>query len=134
MPGNKKAFLKHVRGRGRPKENTGLVLAEDGDAEKAAAFRASCASVFNDADGPRAARAPAPERGSGDFPWADAGTLRDQLVSAERSRALPAFTPALGRSWPTLRQDPLDRPPTVWGVRGVPADWRPALFPFTRRA
>ena len=63
MSDNKKGFFKYVNSKRRSKENIGLILVEDGhltnrDEEKAEAFNAVFASVFNNTDRPWAAQSP----------------------------------------------------------------------------
>ncbi|KAK4818300.1 LOW QUALITY PROTEIN: hypothetical protein QYF61_010762 [Mycteria americana] len=84
---HKKGFFRYVNSKRRSKENIGLILVEDGrltnrDEEKAEAFNASFASVFNNTDRPWAARSPESqdhECGNSDFPFVDTGIVRDQL-------------------------------------------------------
>ena len=60
---NKAAFFKYVNSKRRSKANIGPILVEDGpltnrDEEKAEAFNAVFASVFNNTDRPWAAQSP----------------------------------------------------------------------------
>ncbi len=93
---NKKGFLKYVNGKRKSKENIGAILVEDGhlinrDEEKAEAFNAFFASVFNNTDRPWAAWSPESEGhecGNSDFPFVDTEILRDQLYQLDVHKSM----------------------------------------------
>ncbi|KAK4831610.1 hypothetical protein QYF61_018370 [Mycteria americana] len=87
VSGKKKGFFKYVNSKRTYKENIRPILVDDGhltnrDEEKAEAFNAFFALVFNNTDRPWAAQFSESEDhecGNSDFPFVDIEIVRDQL-------------------------------------------------------
>ncbi|KAK4818855.1 hypothetical protein QYF61_020074 [Mycteria americana] len=130
----------------RSKENIGPILVEDGhltnrDEEKAEAFNASFASVFNNTDRPWAAWSPESEDHgceNSDFPFVDTEMVRDQLyqLNVHNPRGPDRIHPRV------LKEvvDVMAGPRSIIYQRSsesgkVPADWKLAcVIPIYKKA
>ncbi|KAK4823199.1 hypothetical protein QYF61_027208 [Mycteria americana] len=132
---NKRGFFKYVNSKRRSKENIRLILVEDGDLtnrdeEKAEAFNAVFASVFNTTDTPWAARSPESEDhecGNSDFPFVDAEIVRDQLyqLNVLKSMCPDGIHPRALKELVDVMAGPLSIIyQRSWESGEVPADWK----------
>ncbi|KAK4824798.1 hypothetical protein QYF61_019466 [Mycteria americana] len=121
----------------RSKENIGPILVEGGhlanrDEEKAGAFNAFFASVFNNTDRPWAAQSPEAEDhecGNSDFPFVDTEIVRDQLYQLNVHKAMgpDGIHPRVLKELADVMAGPLSIIyQRSWESGEVPADWNPA--------
>ncbi|KAK4818859.1 LOW QUALITY PROTEIN: hypothetical protein QYF61_020078 [Mycteria americana] len=130
----------------RSKENIGPILVEDGhltnrDEEKAEAFNASFASVFNNTDRPWAAWSPESEDHgceNSDFPFVDTEMVRDQLyqLNVHKPRGPDRIHPRVLKEVVDVMAGPrLIIYQRSWESGKVPADWKLAcVIPIYKKA
>ncbi|GAB0208399.1 mitochondrial enolase superfamily member 1 [Grus japonensis] len=141
----KKGFFTYLNNKRRSKENIGLILVEDvhltnRDEEKAEAFNAVFASIFNHTDRPWATRSPESgdhDCGNSDFPFVDTEVVRDQLyqLKVHESMGPDGIHPRVLKELADVMAGPLS---TIcqrsWDSGEVPTDWKlDAVIPIFKK-
>nr|XP_009919749.1 PREDICTED: SH3 domain-containing RING finger protein 3-like [Haliaeetus albicilla] len=111
-------------------ELRGIAESTGRDEEKAEAFNAGFASVFDNTDRPWAARSPESEDhegGNGDFPFVDTEIVRDQLcqLNVHKSMGPDGIHPRVRKELADVPAGPVSiSDQRSWESGGVPADWK----------
>ncbi|GAB0189105.1 mitochondrial enolase superfamily member 1 [Grus japonensis] len=142
---NKKGSFKYINSKRRSKKNIGPILFEDGhltnrDEEKAEAFNAFFASVFNNTDRPWAARSSESEDhscGSSEFPFVDTEIVRDQLyqLNVHKSMGSDGIHPRVLKELVDIMTGPFSVIyQKSWESEEVPTDWKLAnIIPIYKK-